>query len=365
MIGLRDVYLVLSAMVPLYIPLGLGYGSVRWWGVLNPEHCNGINRVVALFTLPLFTFNFTASIDPFTMNFRFLGADALSKVFVVAAVALWAKTRGTCCKGPACSWAITGFSLSTLTNTLVVGVPLLKAMYGGIAQDLVVQVSVIQAIVWLSILLFVLECRSSCINGGVVVASETVGNEGSHVAVDVAGTDTGVKVVQVHKRPSLGSLMKVVWRKLALNPNSYASIVGVIWAFISSRWHFSMPLLMENSVSMMAKAGSGMAMFSMGLFMASQEKLIGCGPSLTVLSMVLRFLAGPAAMAVASIAVGLHGDVLHIAIIQAALPQSITSFIYAREYGLHAEVLSTAVIFGMLVSLPVLIAYYVVLELLR
>lgn len=75
------------------------------------------------------------------------------------------------------------------------------------------------------------------------------------------------------------------------------------------------------------------------------------------------------------------------------MPQSITSFIYAKEYGLHAEVLSTAyvisilinlfhfilifqlnfgihfhllmarrVIFGMMVSLPVLIAYYAVLE---
>lgn len=29
-------------------------------------------------------------------------------------------------------------------------------------------------------------------------------------------------------------------------------------------------------------------------------------------------------------------------ILQAALPQSITSFIFAKEYGLHADVLSTA-----------------------
>lgn len=53
-----------------------------------------------------------------------------------------------------------------------------------------------------------------------------------------------------------------------------------------------------------------------GLFMARQEKLISCGPSLTVFGMVLRFIAGPAAMAIGSIAVGLHGDVLRVAIIQ-------------------------------------------------
>uniref|UniRef100_A0A6V7QYA0 Auxin efflux carrier component n=1 Tax=Ananas comosus var. bracteatus TaxID=296719 RepID=A0A6V7QYA0_ANACO len=155
--------------------------------------------------------------------------------------------------------------------------------------------------------------------------------------------------------------MKVVWLKLAVNPNSYACYVGITWAFISNRWHFEMPGIMEGSVLIMSRAGTGMAMFSMGLFMALQEKIIACGPSLTVFGMALRFVAGPAAMAIGSIAVGLRGDVLRVAIIQAALPQSITSFIFAREYGLHADVLSTAVIFGMLVSLPLLVAYYVLL----
>ena len=50
--------------------------------------------------------------------------------------------------------------------------------------------------------------------------------------------------------------------------------------------------------------------------MALQEKLIACGPSLTIFGMVLRFIAGPAAMAIGSILVGLHGDVLRVAIIQ-------------------------------------------------
>lgn len=48
-----------------------------------------------------------------------------------------------------------------------------------------------------------------------------------------------------------------------------------------------------------------------GLFMAKQEKLISCGTSLTVIAIVFKFFAGPAAMAISCIAVGLHGDVLH------------------------------------------------------
>ena len=50
--------------------------------------------------------------------------------------------------------------------------------------------------------------------------------------------------------------------------------------------------------------------------MALQEKVVACGASLTVIGMVLRFIAGPAAMAIGSIAVGLRGDVLRVAIIQ-------------------------------------------------
>jgi hypothetical protein len=37
-----------------------------------------------------------------------------------------------------CSWSITSFSLSTLTNSLVVGVPMARTMYGEWAQQLVV-----------------------------------------------------------------------------------------------------------------------------------------------------------------------------------------------------------------------------------
>ncbi|KAK4385737.1 putative auxin efflux carrier component 5b, partial [Sesamum angolense] len=127
-------------------------------------------------------------------------------------------------------------------------------------------------------------------------------------------------------------------------------------------WDFEMPSIVDGSVMIMAKAGSGVAMFTMGLFMALQEKVIACGVRLTIYGMVLRFVSGPLTVAVGSLALGLRSNVLRIAVIQAALPQAIASFVFAQEYGLHANVLSTAVIFGTIVSLPLLIAYYVVLD---
>lgn len=50
--------------------------------------------------------------------------------------------------------------------------------------------------------------------------------------------------------------------------------------------------------------------------MALQPKLIACGNSVATFAMAVRFLTGPAVMAVASAAIGLRGTLLHIAIVQ-------------------------------------------------
>jgi len=55
---------------------------------------------------------------------------------------------------------------------------------------------------------------------------------------------------------------------------------------------------------------------STGLFMASNNRIIACGPRMTMVAMGLKFLVGPAIMAVASIVIGLRDRMLKVAIIQ-------------------------------------------------
>jgi auxin efflux carrier family len=54
--------------------------------------------------------------------------------------------------------------------------------------------------------------------------------------------------------------------------------------------------------------------------MALQPKLIACGKSVATFSMAVRFLTGPAVIAATSIAVGLRGILLHVAIVQVHAP---------------------------------------------
>ncbi|KAE9597482.1 putative membrane transport protein [Lupinus albus] len=584
MITLIDFYHVMTAMVPLYVAMILAYGSVKWWKIFSPDQCSGINRFVALFAVPLLSFHFIASNNPYKMNLRFIAADTLQKVIVLVVLFIWSNLSKRGCL----EWTITLFSISTLPNTLVMGIPLLKGMYGEFSGSLMVQIVVLQCIIWYTLMLFMFEYRGArmliseqfpdtagtivsihvdsdvmSLDGRQVLETEaeikedgklhvTVrksnasrsdifsrrsqglssttprpsnltnaeiyslqssrnptprgssfnhtdcysmmaggrnsnfgtndvyglsasrgptprtssfdeeggagnntnnnnnktryhypsgtghypapnpgmfspttasknlppnanvnakrpngqnkpedGNKDLHMFVwsssaspvsDVFGAheyavhdqkDVKLNVspgkVEGHRNStqeeylekddfSFGNrgidhesvevgnnkpktmppasvmtrlILIMVWRKLIRNPNTYSSLIGLIWSLVSFRWNVEMPAIIAKSISILSDAGLGMAMFSLGLFMALQPKIIACGNSKAAFSMAVRFLTGPAVMAAASITVGLRGTLLHVAIVQAALPQGIVPFVFAKEYNVHPDILST------------------------
>lgn len=157
MIKFTDLYCVLSAVVPLYVTMFLAYGSVKWWKIFTPDQCSGINRFVAIFAVPLLSFEFISRINPYKMDLLFIAADAISKMLVLLALFLWAKFS----KKGNLDWVITIFSLSTLPNTLVMGIPLLKSMYGDDKEGLMIQTVVLQCIIWYTLLLFLFEYRAA------------------------------------------------------------------------------------------------------------------------------------------------------------------------------------------------------------
>ncbi|KAL9425090.1 hypothetical protein AB3S75_032093 [Citrus x aurantiifolia] len=588
MISATDLYHVLTAVVPLYVAMILAYGSVKWWKIFTPDQCSGINRFVALFAVPLLSFHFISTNDPYSMNFKFILADTVQKIIVLLLLAIWSKLSSS----GSLEWSITLFSLSTLPNTLVMGIPLLKGMYGDYSGSLMVQIVVLQCIIWYTLMLFLFEYRGArmliaeqfpdtagsiisfkvdsdiiSLDGKEPLQTEAeVGEDGKlHVTVrksassrseifsrrshgpnsgvsltprpsnltnceiyslqssrnhtprgssfnhtDVFSMANGKNMSNVSPRQSnfgnlgfdeengvgvfgnvnranggpypvpttagifspvsgamrkangaengkdlhmfvwsssaspvsegglhvfrggddlggvhqkdygefgrdefsfgnrpvtngvenegpvlskLGSssttelnpksvaqgepkptampptsvmtrlILIMVWRKLIRNPNTYSSLIGLTWSLVSFRWHVEMPAIIARSIAILSDAGLGMAMFSLGLFMALQPRIIACGNTIATFAMGVRFLVGPAVMAAASMAVGLRGSLLHVAIVQAALPQGIVPFVFAKEYNVHPDILSTAVIFGMLIALPITLVYYILLGL--
>ncbi|KAK3413351.1 hypothetical protein EUGRSUZ_I01919 [Eucalyptus grandis] len=357
MISLTNVYHCVAATVPLYATMFLAFISIRFWKLFTPDQCAGINKFVAKFSIPLLSFQVISSTNPYKMNLRLVLADFAQKILAILIVGGVAKFRS----GGGLRWIITGVSLSTLPNTLILGIPLLRAMYGDEAASLIAQIVCLQSILWYNLLLFLFELNAT------KAASVTPSSEATGVTATTEEDETKdggdeLKLRNGRKYETLLIFLKV-GKNLLRNPNTYATVMGVIWASIHFRWGVEMPAIVSSSILILSEGGLGMAMFSLGLFMASQTRIVACGARLAAVAMAAKFIAGPGLMAISSLAIGLRETLLKVAIVQAALPQGIVPFVFAKEYNVHPEILSTGVLFGMLIAMPISLVYYLLLSL--
>lgn len=207
------------------------------------------------FSFPFFGFDLTGRPGSFAASYRVLAADVACKALVVLALAGWAAaSRWSSGKrgGGSCSylWCITGFSLAALNNALLMGFPLLDAMYGAWAHDIAVQMSMMQIVVWFPLMLVVFEARQAWLemplpvpavvapaDGGGAVEEE----EGGHATaadLDGDGEESGdgrKATVAAGWRSFWAPLLRTVALKLAFNPNAYASLLGLAWSSIANR----------------------------------------------------------------------------------------------------------------------------------
>ncbi|KAG2601364.1 hypothetical protein PVAP13_5KG585707 [Panicum virgatum] len=419
------VHHVVEAMVPLYTAAALGYASVRWLKAFSDEQCAGINHFVALYAAPVLIFHVVSTNDPYHMNERLVAADTLQKVVVLLALTAWAFCShffrrgkdGAAAPSPV-KWVVTNFSVATLPNTVIIGLPLLDGMYGPVSGGLMRQIIVMQFCFWYNVVIFLYEfmaARDSSAkvlrpmsavaaaagnrdrigeNGGsiraeggrhqvvvnieiteaaaAVAASPAAPNSAAEVAAAAAvAKELAAEEVPAVPPPAPAQqvsppVMHFVWmamKKLLQIPNTYASFLGLIWSLMAFKIGFSMPKIVDDSLFIIYTTAIGLSMFALGTFIARQSRFVPCGYTIASLSMALRFLIGPVIMLLVSLAVGMHGTLLHIAVVQRDLVGYPTSFVYAEEYKVHADIMSTGVIWGIFISLPVTIVYYILLGL--
>ncbi|XP_020259226.1 probable auxin efflux carrier component 8 isoform X1 [Asparagus officinalis] len=355
MISGADIYHVIEAIVPLYVAMILAYMSIKWWKLFTSTQCSGINKFVAKFSVPLLSFRYISINNPYQMNLKLLFSDTVQKLLVLLVLGVICKLqfRGSL------DWLITGFSVSTLPNTLILGIPLIKSLYGDEAVKLLGQIVMLQSLIWYTLLLFLFEFRAA----GLVADTPTESTEEATESPEAQPKPEEEEAKAISsKKSKYQTILLTVTRKLMQNPNTFSCLAGLIWSLVSFRWGLKLPRIVDDSISILADGGLGMAMFSLGLFMASQPKLIACGTWMMLLSMGARFAIGPATMAIPSYAIRMRGKLLSAAIIQAAFPQGIVPFVFANEYGLHPDILSTGVIIGMFVAIPVTLVYYLLLS---
>ncbi|XP_020213445.1 auxin efflux carrier component 8 [Cajanus cajan] len=353
MISLADAYHVVAATVPLYVTMILAYVSVKWWKIFSPDQCSGINKFVAKFSIPLLSFQIISSNNIYKMSLKLMYADFVQKLLAFLVLIAITKISG---RG-GLKWIVTGLSLTALPNTLILGIPLMKAMYKGEAVVLLAQVIFLQSMIWYNLLLFLYELDA--VKTRPVPPSQGSGE--TETAHEVQAKREEDNEPRTKRRMKVLPILLTVGKKLIRNPNTYATLMGFIWSSIRFRWGLHMPEVVSQSIEILSNGGLGMAMFSLGLFMASQSSIIACGPRMAMVAIGLKVVVGPALMALASLVIGLRDTLFKVAVVQAALPQGIVPFVFAKEYDVHPAVLSTAILLGMLIALPVELAFYFLL----
>ncbi|KAG7981851.1 hypothetical protein I3843_04G019300 [Carya illinoinensis] len=238
-------------------------------------------------------------------------------------------------------------------------------MYGDEAAVLLSQIIVLQSLIWYNLLLFLFELSATKGAAPVTPALEAPETEIPQQAQTKEEEEVKVEVARIRtaRKTKTMLILLTVGKNFIRNPNTHATSIGLIWASIHYKWGITMPEIVEQSIIIISNGGIGMAMFSLGLFMASRVSIIACGKRMAVVAMGMKFLMGPALMALSSTAVGLRGKIFREAIVQAALPQGIVPFVFAKEYDINPDILSTGVIFGILISVPIALGYYFLLAL--
>lgn len=219
MIGWSDVYRVVVAMVPLYVPLFLGYASVKWLRMFNSQQFGTINQMTYNFILPLFIFESTTHLNPFKINYIFVAGDVISK-----SVVCFILFGGAYAYDLSYGWCITCFDLFAINNSHIVGVVLMRAVYGSLGEELVIQSTILQLNIWVTVLLFMLEVRRTRRNSGTVAAFELSDMEESNAIQEVDASEV---------TPSVWVLFKTVLGKVA-NPICLACVAGLLWAFLAN-----------------------------------------------------------------------------------------------------------------------------------
>ncbi|GBG90245.1 hypothetical protein CBR_g50423 [Chara braunii] len=127
-------------------------------------------------------------------------------------------------------------------------------------------------------------------------------------------------------------MLKVSGNACSRSPMMWSGVLGLTYGLLASRFGFGMPDALNKTLLMLSNMCLGLSMISLASI-GLMSYLLGC-----------------------------RGYVLKVAFMQGALPQGVLTFVFASKFDVHSDIFSTGVCFGTLVSIPILLIYYVLLE---
>ena len=297
---------LLTAVVPVFVVIGLGYGAGRLC-VLGPRGTEVLNRFVYVFALPALLIRAIGE-APLgeILNWGFIAA------FAIGIVVTWAVTVFIALKlkREAPAVAVMRAVNTTYGNTGYLGIPLAATAFGEAA---VVPASL-----------------SLVINSALILTVATA-------LLEVARSRASMG----RSRPLLGTL-----RALAGNPRIWSVAGGLLLA----GFRVSQPRPIDGIVGMLGDAAGPCALFAIGLFVAGRPLTQGLGQ--LGITVVLKLALLPAVVwLLVSYVFALEPMWAAVAVLMAGVPVGANAFILAERYRTLLPETSTAIVVTTALSL--------------
>jgi hypothetical protein len=151
--------------------------------------------------------------------------------------------------------------------------------------------------------------------------------------------------------------LKLIVARVVLNPFIIAIFVGLAGAYFEVR----LPEPIERTLDFLKAASAPAALFALGVTVALRP--VGALPAETIIAIVIKLILHPI---IVWLMLSMIGDFsrewIYTAVLMAALPPALTSFVLATQYNTYVDRASTAVLVGTFLSIPTLLAWLYLIE---
>lgn len=290
---------MLDILLPVFGLVAVGYFAA-WFGLLNPEADARLSDFVFIICLPILIFKTVATaVLPDAQPWGYWISYFLG-VAIVWAIASWAGKRWFQCDKT--ESVVAGFA-SGQSNTIFVGIPLILKAYGDAAN----------------VPLFLL------------------------IAIHLPVTMT---VAAILMERGTGVSIKILLRRLVLNPIVQGLLIGVAWRVIGLPFGGPFKIVADD----LASAGVTCALFAMGLSLY-RYNLLG-GLKLASLITVLKIVAHPSLVWLFAFEIFPMPTVWSgVAVLFAAMPTGVNSYLLAERNQAGVAAVSSAIAMSTCLSL--------------
>lgn len=318
-----------AVLLQCFLVLLAGYVSGRT-GLITPIESQGISKFVSHFALPALVFRSLAVLDFSDISWPFVASILISKVFVfvivAATVMLLTKPTDLSMSG---LFAI----FCTQSNDFAVGYPIITSLYSQTHPNFSKYLYVlapIQLVLLNPVGLFMMEIQKQ---------------------FDINSSPNGATSSIQSK-----NLMFAVVKGILLNPIIIMTFIGIGWNFIFSN---TIPVLIDRALEVLASSFSASALFLLGLSMVGKFTLFKGS-----LSMILPVILVAVKSIILPVVIWFFVDYIFISNIGSPLanfsflygtiPAAPTSLIFALQYSLPTDAISSATVLSTILSAPIM-----------